>query len=126
MYISGADSISSQNNYFLLGGFESVNWRSVPMIGYRANEVPVKMVAGFGAELDCEIFEKIHLSFSLKVAEIQHIEYNKEYSFLAGYGIGVGYLSLIGPLKIGLMYGNYENEKFFNGIKGYVSLGYNF
>jgi len=29
-------------------------------------------------------------------------------------------------MKIGLMYGNYKREEYFNKIKGYISIGYNF
>jgi outer membrane translocation and assembly module TamA len=41
-------------------------------------------------------------------------------------GIGAGYMSIIGPIKMGLMYGNYRKELFFRKIKGYISIGYNF
>jgi NTE family protein len=126
LYISDSDSISSQNNFFLLGGLESVNWRSVPMIGYHANEVPINRLAGLGTEIDYEILKKIHLSFLLNVAEIQQVNNNKGYSFLTGYGLSFGYLSIIGPLRIGLMHGKYSDEKYAKKIKGYVSIGYNF
>ena len=45
---------------------------------------------------------------------------------ITGIGIGAGYMSIIGPIKIGLMYGNYSKEKYFNKIKGYISIGFNF
>jgi outer membrane translocation and assembly module TamA len=35
-------------------------------------------------------------------------------------------MSIIGPIKIGVMYGNYKREEYFNKIKGYISIGYNF
>jgi outer membrane translocation and assembly module TamA len=35
-------------------------------------------------------------------------------------------MSIIGPIKIGVMYGNYKKEVYFNKIKGYISIGYNF
>ena len=48
------------------------------------------------------------------------------FSLLAGIGLGAGYMSIIGPIKIGLMYGDYKKEAYFNKIKGYISIGYNF
>jgi len=48
------------------------------------------------------------------------------FSLLSGVGIGAGYNSILGPIKIGLMYGSYKREVFFNKIKGYISIGYNF
>jgi outer membrane translocation and assembly module TamA len=48
------------------------------------------------------------------------------YSLINGYGIGLGYQSLIGPIKIGIEHGNYSRERFFKKTKGYISIGYNF
>jgi outer membrane translocation and assembly module TamA len=47
-------------------------------------------------------------------------------SFLPGIGLGAGYLSIIGPIRAGIMYGYYKNETYFNRLKGFVSVGYNF
>jgi outer membrane translocation and assembly module TamA len=52
-------------------------------------------------------------------------ETNK-FTLLGGYGIGVGYLSIIGPLKIGVMHGLSSTKRQFNGVKGYISIGYSF
>ena len=32
--------------------------------------------------------------------------------------MGIGYMSIIGPLKIGIMHGNSSAEEYFNKIKG--------
>jgi len=42
LFISDGDSIQQHNNFFLLGGIESVNRRSIPMIGFHTNEITRK------------------------------------------------------------------------------------
>jgi outer membrane translocation and assembly module TamA len=45
---------------------------------------------------------------------------------LGGFGIGIGYMSVIGPLKAGLMYGSGNAERYFQPVKGYISIGFSF
>ena len=126
LLITDTDSVSSQNNFYLLGGFESVNKRSVSMVGFHSNEIPVKKLAGFRTGLDIVLFENLHMDFMANIFAIQEVNRNKGFSLLTGLGVGAGYMSIIGPIKIGVMYGNYNREKYFNKIKGYISIGYNF
>jgi NTE family protein len=126
LFTTGSDSISEQNNYHLLGGFESVNKRSTPMIGFQTNEIAVKKMAGFRTSFDIEPVESFHLNIMANVFVIQEAFRSKGYSLISGVGIGAGYMSIIGPIKIGLMYGNYNKELFFHKIKGYISICYNF
>ena len=51
------DTLSTRNNFYLLGGYEPSGSRSVAMTGYNANEVASKKFAGAGAEIDLEIFK---------------------------------------------------------------------
>jgi NTE family protein len=126
LLITDSDSVSAQNNFYLLGGVESVNKRSIPMFGFQSNEIPVKKLAGFRTGLDIELFENFHVNFMANIFAAQEVNRDKGFSLLTGFGLGVGYMSIIGPIKIGLMYGNYKREEYFNKIKGYVSIGYNF
>ena len=126
LLITDSDSVSAQNNFYLLGGVESVNKRSVPMIGFQSNEIPVKKLAGIRTELDMELFENFHMNIMANIFAAQEVNRDKGFSLLTGFGLGAGYMSIIGPIKIGLMYGNYKKEEYFNKIKGYVSIGYNF
>lgn len=126
LFVTDNHSVISQNNFYLLGGFESLNKRSVPMIGFHSNEIPVKKLAGFGTEFDMMIYENFHMNFMANIFAAQEAERQTGFSVLAGYGIGVGYMSIAGPLKVGLMHGFYNREKYFRGIKGFISLGYNF
>ncbi|MGB8491275.1 MAG: patatin-like phospholipase family protein [Bacteroidales bacterium] len=126
LFISDDATSKLQNNFFLLGGIESVNKRSIPMIGFHTNEIPVKEAAGINTELDIELFKDFHLNFMANAFAIREVARETGYSLLAGYGIGAGYLSIFGPLKAGLMLGHYNDEKYFKKIKGYISVGFNF
>jgi NTE family protein len=126
LYITNSDSVSAQNNYFLLGGVEAVSKRSVPMVGFQSNEIAVKKLAGFRTNFDMELFESFHMNLMGSIFAVQEANRNSGFSILTGIGIGAGYMSIIGPIKVGLMYGNYKKEEYFNKIKGYISIGYNF
>lgn len=78
------------------------------------------------AELDFELFEKVHLNAIAGIAGAQEFNREEGYSFITGYSIGIGYMSIFGPVRIGIMRGNYKHEKYFNKTKGYISMGYNF
>ena len=126
LLITNSDSVSAQNNFYLLGGVESVNKRSIPMFGFQTNEIPVKKLAGVRTGLDMQLFENFHVNVLANIFAIQEANRDKGFSLLTGFGLGAGYMSIIGPIKIGLMYGNYKREVYFNKIKGYISIGYNF
>jgi NTE family protein len=126
LYISDCDSVSSQNNFFLLGGITSLNGRSVPMVGFHQNEIPVKKLAGLGMGLDWKILKDLHLNLAGNIFAVQEADREKGYSLLAGYGLGIGYMSIIGPLEAGIMQGFYGQEKYFKRIKAYISVGYQF
>jgi len=96
------------------------------MVGFQSNEIPVKKLAGFRTDLDMELFENFHLNFMANIFAAQEAYRNTGFSLLTGIGVGAGYMSIIGPIKIGLMYGSYKREEYFNKIKGYISIGYNF
>ncbi len=126
LFITDSDSVSAQNNFYLLGGIESLNKRSVPLIGFHSNEIPVKRMAGIRTELDMELLKNFHVNIMANIFSAMEVNSENGFSLLTGYGIGVGYMSIIGPLRIGLMYGSSNHEQYFNKIKGYVSFGYSF
>jgi outer membrane translocation and assembly module TamA len=126
LYITKSDSVSAQNNFYLLGGIESVYKRSIPLVGFQPNEIPIKKLAEFRTNLDMELFENFHLNIMANIAAAQEANRGAGVSLLTGIGVSAGYMSIIGPIKIGVMYGNYKREEYFNKIKGYISIGYNF
>jgi NTE family protein len=126
LWISKSDSVSSQNNFFLLGGQSPLNRRSISAIGFHANQIPVKKVAGIRGEMDIELIKDLHLSLMANFFAVQEVNRNKGFSFIQGYGIGLGYMSVIGPIRIGIMRGQYNKEEYFRKTKGYISIGFNF
>jgi NTE family protein len=126
LYISDSDSISSRNNFFTVGGMLPGNYRSIPMTGYRTNEIAVTRLAGIGAEIDFEIVPDLHLSLMSDVFAARLAGQNNGYSFFTGFGLGAGYMSMIGPLKVGIMYGQNRKEGYQSDLKGFISFGYNF
>jgi NTE family protein len=126
LFISNTDSISAHNNFYLLGGIQSTGRRSVPMAGFHPNQIPVQKLAGFGIDADIEILRDFYLNLSTSVFAIQEMDRDNGLSFLAGYGIGLGYMSVIGPVKAGLMHGLYNREIFYKPVKGYISVGFSF
>jgi NTE family protein len=121
-----SDTLSTQNNFYYLGGFEARGNRSVAMTGYASNEVASKKFAGIGAEVDLEIFKNIHINLMANSFMVQEVGKQSEFSLFSGYGLGVGYLSIIGPIKAGMMYGGNSNLNTNSKVKGYVTIGYNF
>jgi NTE family protein len=126
LLITDSDSVSAQNNFYLLGGIVSLNKRSVPLIGFHPNEIPVRSMAGIRGELDFEIYENLHISCMGNLFAAQELNRPSGFSLIAGYGVGIGYKSIIGPLRIGIMHGRYKQETFFRDVKGYISFGYSF
>ena len=121
-----SDTLSTQNNFYFLGGTEPRGSRSVAMTGYNSNEIAAKKFAGAGGEIDLEIFKNIHINLMANSFMVQEVGKQSEFSLFTGYGLGTGYLSIIGPVKAGMMYGGNSYSNSNNKIKGYVSIGYNF
>jgi outer membrane translocation and assembly module TamA len=96
------------------------------MIGFHTNEIPIKKMAAINTELDIKLSENLHFNIMAGITAAQEVNRNNGFTVLSGYGLGMGYMSIIGPLKIGLMQGNSKDERFFKKTKGYLSIGYNF
>jgi NTE family protein len=126
LFVTDYNSISAQNNFYLMGGIESLNKRSVPLIGFFSNEIPVKKMAGIRTGLDIELFKNFHLNIMGNIFLKEEMKRENGFSLLTGYGLGVGYMSIVGPLRIGLMNGRSNDEEYNNKIKGYFSFGYSF
>ena len=125
LYITSSDSLSEKNNYYFLGGFESVNPRTIQAIGFHPFQVPVSRMGEVHLDLDYEIMEKVHLTLMTGITAMQEKGVT-QLSILPGIGLGAGYMSIIGPVKAGVMYGVYKNEDYFKRLKGYISVGFNF
>ncbi|MBE0677579.1 MAG: hypothetical protein IH592_02320, partial [Bacteroidales bacterium] len=123
---TGVDSITSNNNFFLLGGIESVTDRSIPCIGFHANQIPVQSLGGIRLGVDIEIATDIHMFFEGNLFALQEPEREVGVSLMGGYGAGLGYMGIAGPIRIGIMHGIYDRELLYKQVKGYVSIGFSF
>jgi NTE family protein len=113
-------------NVFYLGGLDTFSPESIPGVGFRLNEIPVTKLGGVGADIDINIVKDFHLT--LRAAFYAANEFNSiaKTTLLTGYGIEAGYMSVIGPVRLGLMQGLSNNTRNFGSVKGYISVGYTF
>ena len=126
LYVGKSDSISEQNNFFLLGGVQTTSNRSVTMTGFHPNQIKIRNIAIIRSEMDITLLKDLHLNIMADFAATDNMVFPRQFSFLSGYGLGLGYNSIIGPIKAGVMYGLYNNEVHFSPLKTYISIGYNF
>ncbi|MFN2337087.1 MAG: hypothetical protein ABR560_08965, partial [Bacteroidales bacterium] len=68
----------------------------------------------------------IHLSLDGNLFALQEPERTEGFSLMGGYGAGLGYMSIAGPIRIGIMHGIYDRELLYKQVKGYVSIGFSF
>lgn len=120
------DSTLSPHNYYFLGGQDYTTNRSIPMTGFHANEIPITKVAVAGINGDFEFSDNFHLGFLTNIAAAQEIGDGKNISWLGGYGFSLGYMSKLGPFRIGIMQGLSNTERYFSSVKGFISLGFSF
>ena len=120
------DSTPSLHNLYYLGGVESLSRRSIQGIGFRSDEIATEKLAGIGTGLDIEILHDLHLTVLTNFYAVNEINKTDKITLLAGYGLGLGYMSIIGPVRIGIMHGFSTAERYYNALKGYFSIGYNF
>jgi NTE family protein len=118
------DSITSPHNYYFAGGPDYTFNRSIPLIGFHSAEIPVDRYAGIRFDFDFEFQKDLHLGLVINSAIAREPDMGGDLSFLGGYGLGVGYMSIIGPLKIGVMHGFSNKERYFSAVKAYISIGF--
>lgn len=126
LYMSKTDTSSARSYFFSLGGIEAINEKSVPMTGFHPNQIQVNQLAGIRTEMDIEPLRDLHFTIMADVFAIREAFSVNNFRGIAGVGLGAGYMSPIGPVKAGLMYGTYGEKNGFSRLKGYISLGYRF
>jgi hypothetical protein len=120
------DSVTSPHNYYFAGGEESYFTGSIPLTGFHAGEIAIERFAGVRFDADFEFHKDLHLSLITNVAIAREPNIRNDLSILGGYGLGLGYMSIIGPLKIGFMHGFSSSARYYSAIKGYLSIGFSF
>ncbi|MFO7575279.1 MAG: patatin-like phospholipase family protein [Bacteroidales bacterium] len=126
LFISETNPAIAGNNFFLLGGIEKVSRRSIPVTGFHALQIPVKRAAGAGIDANITLLKDLYLTCHSDFFIIQEPGNSNDLSALGGYGIGLGYMSIAGPIKVGVMHGIYNKEFFYPPVKGYLSIGFRF
>lgn len=126
LLVTDSDPDSTLNNSHLMGGIVSLNKRSIPLIGFHSNEIPAEKMAGIRTEVDYEFFRKFHLNIMANLFLAEDINQRDNYILFNGYGLGIGYMSIVGPLRFGLMRGSSNTDQYRNNLLGYFSLGYSF
>jgi hypothetical protein len=120
------DSITSPHNYYFAGGPDYTFSRSIPLIGFHSAEIPIDRYAGLRFDFDFEFQKDLHLDLIINTAIAREPGKGSDLSFLGGYGLAVGYMSIIGPLKIGVMHGFSNEERYFSAVKAFISIGFSF
>ncbi|MFZ2286147.1 MAG: patatin-like phospholipase family protein [Bacteroidales bacterium] len=123
---TSVDSVTSNNNLFYLGGMESVTDHSIPAIGFHANQIPVQSLAGLRFGTDIELAKDIHLTVEGNLFAMQEPDREEGFSLVGGYGAVLAYMSIAGPIRVGIMHGIYDRELLYKPVKGYVSIGFTF
>lgn len=126
LFLTDADTVSAQNSFFLLGGITPTTERSVSAIGFFDNQIPLKSLAGVRLSADFEVAKDLHISFGTNLFAIQELDRTKSFSLVGGYGLGIGYMTIAGPIRLGVMHGLYDREVFYKAVKPYVSIGFTF
>ncbi len=126
LYSTGADSITTGNDFWYLGGMEALTGRSIAATGFHPNQIAVRKALGARSGIDIGIAPDLHLTLDLNLFAINEPERKTGYSLLGGYGIGAGYMTIAGPIQIGLMHGFYKRQILYKGVKGYVMVGFTF
>lgn len=126
LYTYHPDSTISHNSYIFIGGINSTTRRSVPMTGFHANEIPAESFASVGFDGDIELLRDLHLEIMTDAGIAREAQIESKLTYLGGFGIGMGYMSIIGPIRAGFMYGLSSRERYYNNFKGFISIGFNF
>jgi outer membrane translocation and assembly module TamA len=120
------DSILSPAFTFFLGGQDITTDKSIPMTGFHSNEIPVEKLFRLALDADFAVSDKIHFALLTNIGMAQETASRSQWSLLGGYGLQFGYMSFIGPVRVGIMQGLSSGERYFNSVKGFISIGFSF
>lgn len=121
------DESFADNDYALIGGPEIYHKRGLPFYGFHANQFVTKSALGAGAGLYYWFSEKLNLGFLMDTYYIENIKIDQLFVTNYGYGLELGYLSRLGPVKWGVMNnGLFAGQERLKKLKMYVSIGFKF
>ena len=120
------DSETSPHNYYYAGWINSLSGKSIPLTGFHPCEIPVEEYAAVRFDTDFEFLDKLHLNLKSNIAIAREPSREDGLSVLGGYGLGIGYMSIIGPMEVGFMHGMSSTDRYYDAVKGYISIGFSF
>ena len=83
-------------------------------------------LAGIGADIDIKLIKDFHVTLMSAFYAVNEFGKASGTTLLTGYGIEAGYMSVVGPVRLGLMQGLSNETRYFGTVKGYISIGYTF
>jgi NTE family protein len=126
LLVTRADSVASNNNFFYLGGLDAVTDRTVTAVGFHPNQIAVKSLTGVRFGGDFEVLKDLYLQANANIFAIREPDRSTGFTLVSGYGLGISYMTIAGPITIGIMHGVYARELLYKPVKGYVSAGFSF
>ncbi|HAY3552045.1 patatin-like phospholipase family protein [Elizabethkingia meningoseptica] len=111
------------NQKYNLGGSEyNYDLMDPEFNGFRQREFPVSSVAKGGISLQYRIMKKLYLTPSLQYAQLSdELSPFKDNVSMLGYGLNLGYESLLGPINI-----NVSKNELIDFWRVYFSIGFKF
>ena len=120
------------SEFFLLGGPQPVSSRSIPFFGLDPHELPVQLA--FGLRLGYQHFLTDNLMISLDgnagffglPDELDTSALPNADIFLGGGQLSFGYKTIVGPLRLSLMYPFDADAQVESKLRTYLTFGYRF
>lgn len=122
----------SITDFFLLGGPETVSQRAIPFYGLDPHELAIEGVLGLRAGYQSLVTERllVHLDanvgFFSEPATLDDEPGSWLDECIAGAQIGIGYQSIVGPVRLHVMLPFDDLEATSNQVRTYLSLGFRF
>ncbi len=118
---SGSKDIA---RYAPIGGEKINNKYSLPFWGFRSNEFISRNAFGAGLSFYREFENEFRIGLHFDSYSIQDLEDQNQFNPHFGFGVDIGYQTIIGPFKFGIMNGiSPESDILFNPSL-FFSIGY--
>ncbi len=120
------------SDFFLIGSPEILSRRTIPFQGLNANEFTAQVILGTGLGYQYFIRDNLAVSLDLSAGLFGEPDVGSEGLpfpdvFLAGAGLTAGYNSLVGPIKLTVMYPfNTPAEAIQQEFKFFLTFGHRF
>ena len=118
-------------DFFLLGAPTRITRRSIPFYGLKPNQVVAQLAVGTGIGYQHFITDNLMYAFNANAALIaQPAPYTdllpQPKDFLMGVGFSGGYKSMLGPVKLSLMYSLFAPRNLQQEFLFFLSIGHRF